>query len=70
MAALCVRRVNSPGGRTSQGILFGAGDDLVLEVAAEVDEVVAVAGDADDQVAVLLGVLLGLAEGLASTTLN
>jgi len=64
MAALCVWCVNPPAGPTLQGVLFGAGDDFVLEVAAEVDEVVAVAGDADDQVAVLLGVLLGLAEGL------
>ena len=42
--------------------MLRAGDDLVLELARDVAEVVAVAGDADDQVAVLLRVRLRLAE--------
>ena len=39
-----------------------AGDDLVLELCAEIAEVVAMAGDAHDQVAVSLGVGLRLAQ--------
>ena len=51
--------------------MLGAGDDLVLEGLAEVAEVVAVAGDADDEVAVLLGMRLRLrAASRQSTTLN
>ena len=45
-------------------VVLGALDDLVLELARQVAEVVAVAGDADDEVAVGLGVGLGGAEGL------
>ena len=44
--------------------MLGAGDDLVLEGLAEVAEVVAVAGDADDQVTVLFGMGLRLAQRL------
>ena len=43
-------------------LMFGAGDDLILQGVAEVAEVVAVAGHAHDQVAVLLGVGLGGAQ--------
>jgi len=39
--------------------LFGAGDDLRLEVRADVTEVVAVSGHAHQQVPVLLGALPG-----------
>ena len=48
----------------SELLVLGAGDDLVLEVDAEADKVVAVAGDPHDEVAVLLGVSLRLAERL------
>ena len=37
-------------------LLFGAVDDFLLEFGGEVDEVVGVAGDADDEVAVFFGV--------------
>jgi len=49
----------------SPGLLeaFGAGDDFVLEGAANGGEVGAVAGDADQQVAVLGGVVLRGVEG-------
>jgi hypothetical protein len=39
-------------GSGSEALMLGAGDDLVLEVGGEVAEVVGVAGDADDEVAV------------------
>ncbi len=55
---------------SSEGLLFGAGDDFFLQVFAQVHEVVAVAGDADDQVAVLFGMLLGLAYGSEATSVR
>ena len=45
----------------SEGLLFGAGDDFVVQLGAEVDEVVAVARHADDQVAAPPWMFLGLA---------
>jgi hypothetical protein len=42
--------------------VFGAGDDFFLEFGGEIAEVIAVAGDADDEIAVFGGVRLGLAE--------
>jgi len=56
--------VQNPANSPIERFLLGAGDDLVLEVLAEIDEIVAVAGDANDQVLVLLGFGLGLAQGL------
>ena len=47
----------------SESTLLGAGDDLVLELFPDVDEVVAVPGDSDDEVPVLLRVLLSLFQG-------
>jgi len=46
----------------SKSLVLGALDDFVLELGPAVDEIVAVAGDADDQVAVFLGMLLRLPE--------
>lgn len=43
-----------------EGRVPGAGDDLVLEREAQVAEVVAVTGHADDQIAVLLRMALGV----------
>ena len=45
-------------------LVLGPLDDLFLQLPAAVDEIVAVAGDADDKVAVLLRVHLGIAEGI------
>jgi len=45
-------------------VVLGALDDLVLERAGDVAEIVRVAGDADDEIAVVGGVALGLAQGL------
>jgi hypothetical protein len=44
--------------------VFGAGDDFVLQGFAQVTEVVAVAGNPHDQVAVLVWVFLSLAQGI------
>ncbi len=44
--------------------LLSASDNLVLEVFSEVDEVVAVAGDADDQVLIFLRPGPGFVQGL------
>ena len=45
-----------------EGPLFGSCDDLVLEIGADVNEVVAVARNANDQVAILLRRFLGAAQ--------
>ena len=45
--------------RSTKGLMFGAGDDLVLQRPAQITEVVAIAGHAHDEVAVLLRVGLG-----------
>lgn len=50
----------------SERFVFCAGDDFVLQGFAEVAEVVAVAGDTDDEVAVLLRVGLGFAQCLGA----
>jgi len=46
-----------------QRLLFGAGDNLVLQAARQVAEEVTVAGDPDDEVAVLVRFRLGSAQG-------
>ena len=43
--------------------MFGAGDDFILQFAREVAEIVAVAGHAHDQVAMLFRGRLGLRAG-------
>ncbi|HDZ21743.1 hypothetical protein LCGC14_0285040 [marine sediment metagenome] len=47
---------------SSDDVELGAGDDLVLDVLCQVDEVVGIAGNADHQVAVLVGMFLCVAE--------
>ena len=44
--------------------LFGTVDQVILQVRRKVDEVGAVAGDADDEVTILLRILLGLLQGI------
>ena len=54
------------GRKTGSGLyflVFRAGDNLVLQLLGHVVEVVAVAGNADEEVAVLVGVLLCVEEG-------
>ena len=53
-------------------LLFGAGNDFVLQVPAHIYEVIAVTGHPDDKVAMLLGILLGftLRLGVNNVELN
>ena len=44
--------------------MAGTGDEVVLQVGGQVDEVGAVPGDADDEVTILLRILLGLLQGI------
>ena len=44
--------------------VFGPGDDLVLEGSGQIAEVVTVAGDPHDQIAMLFGMRLGVAQSL------
>ena len=50
---------------TLKAALFRAGNDFRLQLRADVDEVVAVARDADDQIALFLGLGLGLAKHIS-----
>lgn len=52
------RSVLRPRRDISESLLLGTGDDLLLQIPAYVHEIVAVAADPDDQVAMLLGILL------------
>src|SRR4030065_2030617 len=47
-----------------EGGLFGPADDLFLELGPQIDEVIAVAGDQDDEVAEFFRMLLCLPQGL------
>ncbi len=46
-----------------KALMFRAGNDLLLQGLAQVAEIIAVSGHADDETAVLLRVLLGGAQG-------
>jgi hypothetical protein len=47
-------------------LLFGAGDDFVLQVPADIDKVIAVTGHPDDKVSMVLGIFLGFTKRLSS----
>src|SRR5579875_1330260 len=49
----------------SHSFIFGPGDHLVLDRLADLDPVLGKAGDANHQAAIVVGVLLGIAEQFA-----
>ena len=44
-------------------VVLGAGDDLVLQLFGHIVEIVAIASHANEQIAILVGMLLGIEEG-------